>query len=76
MALFELERNCREVWKVNVAGIFLTLYWRKTLQNQAKVLSTSHSGNHKHGFLGQPSYSHCDIGLALYFGNLNTNFSS
>lgn len=58
MACLVLERIAG---KVNEVGIFLTLCLGKTLENQAKALSTSHRGIHKHELLGWPSYSPCDF---------------
>lgn len=56
--------DCGKARQLNVTGIVLALCWQKMPQSQAKVLSVSHCGNHKHGLLGQPSYSPCDVVLA------------
>lgn len=60
-------RVCREVWKVSVVGIVSTLCCRKTMENQAMVLSTLCSGSHKHGLSDQPSNTPCRVGLSFPF---------
>lgn len=65
--LFELEAGLQGGLESERGWYRFDLVLAKTMQNQAKVLSTLCCGSHKHGFSDQPSYTPCRVGFSFPF---------